>query len=69
MRQLHEQHPQYGWNVNKGYGTRVHREGIQIHGLSPYHRRSFRMGIDLTGDLFAEKELIADTLEQSAVAL
>ncbi len=46
MQELHARHPQYGWDVNKGYGTREHRAGIKAHGLSPYHRRSFNMGLD-----------------------
>ncbi|MBS1688714.1 MAG: ribonuclease HII [Bacteroidetes bacterium] len=41
MHSLHEKHPQYGWNENKGYATRNHRERIKEHGLSPYHRRTF----------------------------
>jgi ribonuclease HII len=32
----------YGINKNKGYGTLEHRKGIQMHGLSPWHRRSFK---------------------------
>ena len=69
MQTLHAEHPQYAWNVNKGYGTRAHREGIHAHGLTPYHRRSFRMGPELTGDLFAMEELMPDTSAQSAAAL
>ena len=69
MQVLHEQHPQYAWNVNKGYGTRAHREGIQTHGLSPYHRRSFRMGPELSGDLFADLDATEDISIQSAAAL
>ncbi len=46
MKELHEQFPVYGWDRNKGYGTAVHREAIAVHGISPYHRRSFT----LTGD-------------------
>ena len=41
MRQLHEQHPQYGWVSNKGYGTAAHHTALQTHGPSPEHRRSF----------------------------
>ena len=26
---------------NKGYGTKAHREGIEKHGITPHHRRSF----------------------------
>jgi ribonuclease HII len=55
MQQLHLAHPQYGWHENKGYGTRMHREAIAAHGLSPYHRRSFSMGPALPeAALFAE---------------
>jgi ribonuclease HII len=41
MINLHAQHPQYGWNENKGYGTPYHRKQISANGLSPYHRRTF----------------------------
>ena len=44
MQELHEKHPHYGWNENKGYGTLKHRRGIVEHGLSPYHRKSFSTG-------------------------
>lgn len=43
MRNLHEQYPQYGWNVNKGYPTRAHRAAIAEHGPTPYHRMTFRL--------------------------
>jgi len=43
---LCEEHPdlvdKYDLNNNKGYGTRRHMAGIQEHGLSEWHRRSFR---------------------------
>jgi ribonuclease HII len=41
MKQLHDLHPQYGWNQNKAYGTLSHRSAIALHGLTPYHRRTF----------------------------
>jgi ribonuclease HII len=54
MQSLHLEFPHYGWDVNKGYGTPIHREAIKVHGISPYHRKSFRMGQEeMTGDLFA----------------
>lgn len=43
MNRIHDEFPAYGWNRNKGYGTRYHREAILNHGLSPYHRRSFTL--------------------------
>jgi ribonuclease HII len=43
MLELHRQFPQYGWDKNMGYGTAIHRNAIQQHGLSPYHRKSFNI--------------------------
>ena len=42
MKTMHESHPEYGWDRNKGYGTEEHREAIMVHGITPLHRRSFR---------------------------
>lgn len=36
-----EHHPQYGWDSNKGYGSKAHMEALRIHGPTPLHRRSF----------------------------
>lgn len=36
-------YPQYGWQQNAGYPTRSHREAIKAHGITEYHRRSFRL--------------------------
>lgn len=43
MKSLHEQYPMYGWNVNKGYPTKAHRDAIAQYGPSPYHRMTFRL--------------------------
>ncbi len=43
MMQIGRQYPQYQWAKNKGYPTAAHREAIQNFGVSPYHRRSFRL--------------------------
>ncbi|HRP45121.1 MAG TPA: hypothetical protein PLU27_10160 [Ginsengibacter sp.] len=43
MDQLHKKYPVYAWRQNKGYGTASHREAIRLHGLSPYHRKSFNI--------------------------
>lgn len=43
MRSLHEKHPHFGWNTNVGYPTRAHYEALEVHGPTPYHRRSFRL--------------------------
>lgn len=41
MELLHKKYPIYGWNKNKGYGTREHYLAIKAHGLTPLHRISF----------------------------
>lgn len=41
MTKLGEQYPQYGFGKNKGYGTREHEEAIALHGITPYHRKSY----------------------------
>jgi ribonuclease HII len=43
MEALHEEHPHYGWAVNKGYPTPDHRKAIAAHGPCVHHRRSFRL--------------------------
>lgn len=42
MLEMHNKHPEYGWNQNKGYPTAAHRAAIREHGLTPVHRQSFR---------------------------
>lgn len=34
-------HPQYGWERNKGYGTKEHMEALRLHGPTTLHRQSF----------------------------
>ncbi len=36
-----QQHCQYGWEQNKGYGTPDHLAALRQHGPSPLHRKSF----------------------------
>lgn len=43
MMKLHEQYPAYGWDRNKGYPTKAHREAIAAFGPTPCHRMSFRL--------------------------
>ena len=35
------QYPGYGWEKNKGYGSKEHYGGIARYGITPLHRRSF----------------------------
>jgi ribonuclease HII len=39
--ELHLQHPEYGFDRHKGYGTAEHLRALQEHGALPMHRRSF----------------------------
>jgi len=41
MKDLHDLHPHYGWNTNVGYPTKVHLAGIEAHGITSHHRKSF----------------------------
>lgn len=43
MEDLATSFPHYGWESNVGYPTKTHREGIQKHGISPWHRKSFQL--------------------------
>lgn len=43
MRHIATEYPQYGWEVNKGYPTKAHREAIARFGATVYHRASFRL--------------------------
>lgn len=40
-RELHLQHPQYGFDGHKGYPTPAHLAALKEHGACPHHRRSF----------------------------
>jgi ribonuclease HII len=42
MLRLHDQYPQYGFAVHKGYPTAAHLAALREHGVSSIHRRSFR---------------------------
>ncbi len=42
MEKIHQEFPMYNWAKNKGYPTQEHRRAIRKHGLTKYHRKSFR---------------------------
>lgn len=39
--ELHLQHPEYGFDQHKGYGTAQHMQALRMHGALAVHRRSF----------------------------
>ena len=45
MAEYHKIYPDYGFESNKGYGTKAHYEGIRRCGITPIHRKSFLKNI------------------------
>lgn len=47
MEELDTQYPNYNWKKNKGYPTIEHKNAVAEFGMSPYHRKTFNMSIQL----------------------
>lgn len=62
MRQLHEEFPAYNWLSNKGYPTKAHREAIVLHGITPHHRKSFRL-VEKQLEIVFERKKDCDELD------
>jgi len=43
MKKMAKKYPSYSWETNMGYPTKVHRAGIELHGATPLHRKSFKL--------------------------
>lgn len=43
MRRLAREYPQYGWERNMGYPTKEHYEAIAKYGITPFHRKTFKL--------------------------
>src|SRR3972149_2810965 len=41
MKKLSSKHPKYGWERNKGYGTKEHLGALRKYGLTRHHRKQF----------------------------
>lgn len=41
MIEVSKTYPDYGFEIHKGYGTKVHYQALDQHGLCPLHRRTF----------------------------
>jgi ribonuclease HII len=52
MCRLAEEFPAYGWEQNMGYPTEKHRTAIQRYGVTPHHRRSFKLVDNMQALLF-----------------
>ncbi len=42
MMLMHQAYPNYGFNLHKGYGTKLHLERLEQFGPCPIHRLSFK---------------------------
>lgn len=42
MERYHEDYPDFGFAIHKGYPTPFHKETIRLYGCSPIHRKSFK---------------------------
>lgn len=42
MTDLATKFPGYGWEKNFGYGVKMHREALEVFGVTSEHRRSFK---------------------------
>ena len=51
MMRIHDKHPQYNWQQNKGYPTLQHRTAIVSIGISDYHRKTFCRNLNIGGQL------------------
>ena len=47
MEEIDNQYPNYNWKQNKGYPTIEHKNAVAEHGMSPFHRKTFNMSIQL----------------------
>ena len=43
MLRLHDEYPQYHWDTNMGNPTKAHYEAIKQYGITPYHRKTFKL--------------------------
>jgi ribonuclease HII len=46
MVELSLEHPEYAWDVNKGYATPYHRAALREHGPTAQHRLSWHLGAE-----------------------
>lgn len=66
MVDLAKEHPQYGWELNKGYSAPEHIAALAEHGPCDHHRRSWSLpGCETRGDAAVT---MADTTTREVVA-
>lgn len=53
----------YGLNTNMGYGTKAHLEGIRTHGITEWHRQTFRGAADEPLNIVVEDQSVNRSFE------
>jgi ribonuclease HII len=64
MVKLAKRYRRYGWESNKGYGTKEHALAIKKHGVCVHHRRSFSPIEEALRLLNARVEQLSDELPE-----
>lgn len=41
MLEMAKQYPEYGFEIHKGYGTKMHYDALRTYGVCPIHRQTF----------------------------
>ena len=54
-----QEHPGYGWETNKGYGTPEHLRALRALGPTPLHRRTFAPVQQYSMDLKSSAQVVA----------
>lgn len=62
MVELAAEHPEYGWEINKGYASPEHLEALRTHGPCVQHRRSWAIPGGARDPGLAALEVPADAL-------
>jgi ribonuclease HII len=42
MKKISQEYPQFGWERNAGYGTKIHRDALKEHSPTLWHRKSYK---------------------------
>jgi ribonuclease HII len=62
MERYHRRFPQYGFDTNRGYGTRRHWQALEAFGPTPIHRRSFK-GVGAIAAARGESVAVAEVVD------
>lgn len=60
MREYDLQYPGYGWAENAGYPTARHRQAIELLGITPLHRKTFKSVKGVLEDVGGEAGIVGD---------